>query len=90
MKPVEYQCDDGIVSIRWCPEFISAIGNKPGYWYLKMPLRPYGPGCLEVWRQGWRTLYWNGESWVPLTPKQFATAEAALAEWENVIPPVQP
>lgn len=86
MKPIEYDCD-GVASIRWEPEFISVIGNKPGYWYIKMSLRPWHD--MSLWKAGFKTFYWNGNCWHIATPKQYATAEAAFADWKTVVPHIK-
>jgi hypothetical protein len=86
MRAIEYECErNGEVSIRRSQEYESPVnGLMPEFWYLRRPL----PACGEwrdVWKSGFRTLYWDGVRWWNHTPKQFNTPEAAFAEWQENI-----
>lgn len=87
MIAIEYE-GDGPVTIRRCPEFVSTIGHKPAYWYLKRPLLTMDAPEIGWPREdikrlkdaGFDVVYWNGQAWSVVTPKQFATAQEAFDE----------
>lgn len=88
--PVKYQLGDVFISYE--TEFISAIGNKPGYWYIHKPLRVwdkhpvYSSEMIRgFFRDKLNSWYWNGEQWDYCKPKQFPTVEAAVKEYRALV-----
>ena len=67
------------VEIARCPSFVSPIGNKPAYWYVRKTLHSWDDRLL--WEKGLRTWYWTGTEWRHNTPKQFRRASQALSNF---------
>lgn len=94
LVPIEYECK-GVVTIRRCDEFISCIGNKPAYWYLKRPMFTmdapeigWSHAAIKSWKdEGFNVAYWDGMNWAPSTPKKFATPEEAMTEYQTIVKP---
>ncbi len=88
LTPIEYLVHDD-VTIRLCPKFTSAIGDKPEYWYVKKPMYSWDADewysreeIKMLMSQGYKVWYWS-DGWEPVTPRQFATAEEALLAYET-------
>lgn len=74
-RPVSYGCGDG-VTIRLCPEEWIAGKLHPEFWFIRRDLHSWDN--LELYRAGFRTLYWSLIGWKTSVPIQFPTAEAAI------------
>lgn len=92
LVPIEYECE-GVVKIRRCPEGCFAGRHKPAYWYLYRPMLTmdapqigWPRDVIKSWKDaGFNVAYWDGAKWAPSTPKQFATPEEAMAEYQTIV-----
>lgn len=73
-RPVTFDCGDG-VTIRLCPELVQTR-TYPEYWFIRRDLNSWDD--VELWRSGFKTLYWSQVGWQHHTPKQFKTAQEAM------------
>ena len=73
-RPITFDCGDG-VTIRLCPELVQTR-TYPEYWFIRRDLHSWDN--VELWRAGFKTLYWSGVGWQHHAPKQFTTAQEAM------------
>jgi hypothetical protein len=73
-RAVAFDCGDG-VTIRLCPELVQTR-TYPEYWFIRRDLHSWDD--VELWRSGFKTLYWSEVGWQHHTPKQFTTAQKAM------------
>lgn len=73
-RAIAFDCGQG-VTVQLCPELVQQR-TYPEYWFIRRDLHSWDN--IELWRSGFRTLYWSEVGWQHHTPKQFTTPIEAI------------
>lgn len=74
-KVSEYDCGDES-TIKLVPALVQHDGIKPEYWCITRVLHAWDN--KDLWKAGYKYLYWTARGWWHHTPIQFATALDAM------------
>jgi len=79
-RPITFDCGDG-VKIHLCPELVQSTATHTEFWYIYKDLRSWDD--MDLWRSGFRTLYWTDQGWRHHTPIKFQTSGEAIEYHRN-------